>query len=47
MWIELPWLCAAGGKDALEGKGPQRQPHKPLDRRLKRLGAVTVANKCH
>ena len=34
-----------------EAKGPQRQPQRPLGRRLeelpKRLGAVTVGYKCH
>ena len=38
-------------RDALEGKGPQRQPQKRVDRQLeevaKRLEAVTVPYKCH
>ena len=32
------------GRDALEGKGPQRRPQKRL---VRRLGAVTVGYKCH
>ena len=38
------------GRDALEGKGPQRRPRRRFDRQLeelpKRLGAVTVGYKC-
>ena len=39
------------GRDALEGKGPQRRPQKRLDRQLekvvKAVGAVAVGYKCH
>ena len=42
--------CCPWGRDALEGKGPQRPPRQRLDRRLeevsKRLEAVTVGYKC-
>ena len=52
-WRSCPPPPREGGgeADALEGKGPQRWPQKPLDRRLEefsqRLGAVTVGYKCH
>ena len=36
------------GADASDGKGPQTWPQRRLGRRLpKRLGAVTVGDKCH
>ena len=39
------------GRDAIDGKGPQRRPQRRLDRRLeevaKAVGGVTVGYKCH
>ena len=51
--IEFSVYCVSGEGCvcALDGKGPQRQPQRRLDRRLeevaKRLGAVTVGYQCH
>ena len=35
-----------GGRDALEGKGPQRRPQKRLDRRLGEVAEAVGAGYC-
>eukprot|EP00670_Eutreptiella_braarudii_P021862 CAMPEP_0174349268 /NCGR_PEP_ID=MMETSP0811_2-20130205/5969_1 /TAXON_ID=73025 ORGANISM="Eutreptiella gymnastica-like, Strain CCMP1594" /NCGR_SAMPLE_ID=MMETSP0811_2 /ASSEMBLY_ACC=CAM_ASM_000667 /LENGTH=48 /DNA_ID= /DNA_START= /DNA_END= /DNA_ORIENTATION= len=40
MWVGITVLSkvpSAWGRDALEGKGPQRRPQKRLDRRLEEV----------
>ena len=34
------------GRDALEGKGPQRRPQKPLDRRLEEVAKAVGGGYC-
>ena len=41
-------LCSLypGARDALEGKGPQRRPQKPLDRRLEEVAKAVGGGYC-
>ena len=38
--VQYDHKVGGGGRDALEGQGPQRQPHKRLDKRLEVAKAV-------
>ena len=51
LWFSFLFATGVGGRDALEGKAPRRQPWKRLDRRLEEVaeavGAVTVVYEPH
>ena len=49
VWLHCPFClqCAgAAGRDVLEGKGPQRRPQQPFDRRLEEVAKAVGGGYC-